>query len=305
VLALILALLLAACGAEVVSPSAAASLPAPTEVPTPATTATPSPAPSPTPTASAKPTPAPSASPGSSPNPVAVCPGKVQVVKSLGTPVKDASSDWSGYTVSSSSTPFTCVEATWTQPSVDCRGSSLKAVAYWVGIGGVGQVGLVQTGTETQCLHGSAVIGAWQQSLPQERYAVPLDLTVAAGDQVHAQVLAVGRTSYTLTVEDLTTGASVTATVVNRTVHPTTAEWIVEAPTVGCPARCAIATLPDFGTVAFTRVAVTVNGANAPLDAAGVAHTRTTLTTSSGLTRAGVTATGKDGRSFSVTWRRP
>ena len=294
-----LVVLLAGCGANVGSPSA------PVSSPTAALPTAPGPRPahSPTPSATVAATlkPSPIAASG---QPVA-CPGKVEVVRSLGTPVNDQSTDWAGYSVSSSSTPFTCVEATWTQPSVVCRGSGLKAVAFWVGIGGVGQAGLVQAGTETQCLNGSPSIGVWQQSLPQERYAVAMDLAVSVGDVVHAKVLALSRTTYSLTVENLTTGATATFTAVNRTVDPTTAEWIVEAPTVGCPAACAIATLPNFGTVTFTVVSTTIGGVNAPLDAAGFIHTRTTLTTNTGLARASVSGTGKDGRSFAVTWDRP
>lgn len=215
------------------------------------------------------------------------------------------STDWAGYAVSSTSTPFTCVEATWTQPSVVCRGTSLAAVAFWVGIGGVGQAGLVQAGTQTQCLHGSPATGAWHQSLPREPYGVNADLAVSVGDRIRARVLALGRSSYSLSIENLTTGARFTVTSTNRSVDPTTAEWITEAPTVGCPTSCAIASLPDFGTVTFSGVSTTIGGVNGPLDAAGFVHTRTTLTTTSGPVRARVSATSRNGRSFAVTWERP
>jgi hypothetical protein len=118
-------------------------------------------------------------------------------------------------------------------------------------------------------------------------------------------VLAISRTSYTMTVENLTTGAVVSATTVNKTLDPATAEWIAEAPTIGCPAHCAVATLPDFGTVSFTGVSTTIGGVNVPLDATGFVHTRTTLATAGGIARASVSSTGKDGRSFAVTWERP
>ncbi len=234
-----------------------------------------------------------------------MCPGPVEVVRSLGTPAADKSTDWAGYGVSSTSTPFTCVEATWTQPSVVCRGTSLAAVAFWVGIGGVGQAGLVQAGTQTVCNHGVPTVGAWTQSLPKETYATAADLAVAVGDRVHTQVLAIGGSTYSMTIENLTTGARIAVVSTNRTVDPTTAEWITEAPTVGCPSNCAIASLPDFGTVTFSDVSTTIGGVNGPLDAAGFAHTRTTLVTASGRTRATVSATGRDGRSFTVTWERP
>jgi hypothetical protein len=291
----LLGALFSACGGTAEAPIVSGS----------ALTAAPVLLPTPTPSLSGKAQVTPGPSPVGSPGQGTTCPGRVEAVRSLGTPVDDKSTDWAGYGVSSTSTPFTCVEATWTQPAVICQGTSLKAVAFWVGIGGVGQAGLVQTGTETQCTQGSPVISVWQQSLPKEAYAVAMDLAVSVGDRVHAKVLAVSRSSYTMTVENLTTGATVTATAVNKAVDPTTAEWIAEAPTLGCPAHCLIATLPDFGTVTFTGVSTTIGGVNAPLDAAGFAHTRTTLATTSGLARASVSATGKDGRSFAVTWERP
>jgi exosome complex RNA-binding protein Csl4 len=218
--------------------------------------------------------------------------------------VTDKSTDWAGYAVSSTSTPFTCVEATWTQPSVVCRATGLAAAAIWVGIGGVGQAGLVQAGTQSQCDHGVPTIGVWSQSLPREPYAVAADLAVAIGDRVHTRVLALGRSAYSLTVENLTTGASFTVAATNTSLDPTTAEWIVEAPTLGCPKSCAIASLPNFGTVSFSDVSTTIGGINGPLDATGFVHTRTTLTTTSGLTRADVSATGRDGRTFTVSWMR-
>jgi hypothetical protein len=291
----LLGALLGACAGTPQAPvgSGTAPTPAPALIPTP------------TPSVSGMAQVTPGPAPGGSPGQATACPGRIEVVRSLGTPVDDKSTDWAGYSVSSTSTPFACVEATWTQPAVVCSGTSLKAVAFWVGIGGVGQRGLVQTGAETQCNHGSPLISVWQQSLPTEAYAVAVDLAVSVGDRVHAMVLAVSRSTYTMTVENLTTGAAATATAVNKTVDPTTAEWIAEAPTLGCPAHCSIATLPDFGTVTFTGVSTTIGGVNAPLDAAGFVHTRTTLTTPAGLARAKVSATGKDGRSFAVTWERP
>jgi Peptidase A4 family len=296
VVGLVLAILAGACGGPVSSPHASAPSPTAASIATPKHTETRSPA---------SPTPRPSASPAGSSGAITPCPGTVEVVRSLGTTATDQSTDWAGYAVSSTSTPFTCVEATWTQPKVVCRGTSLSAVAFWVGIGGVRQAGLVQAGTQTQCLQGSPTIGAWHQSLPREPYAVAADLAVAVGDRIHTQVLAVGRSSYSLTVENLTTGATFTVTSTNGILDPTTAEWIVEAPTVGCPTRCTITSLPDFGTVTLSDVSTTIDGVNGPLDAAGFVHTRTTLVTTAGLVRAKVSSTSSDGRSFAVTWVRP
>lgn len=299
ILQLAMVVLVCACGGASTSPSASAT--SPTATPGPRQTASPTPTEAP----SIAPSMAPSIAPSRSPGEIVACPGTVEVVRSQGTPATDLFTHWAGYAVSSKSTPFTCVEAAWTQPSVVCRGTGLAAVAFWVGIGGVGQAGLVQVGTQTQCVHGSPVASAWQQSLPKEPNEVNADLVVSVGDRLRAQVLAIGHASYALSIDNLTTGARFTVTTVNRTVDPTTAEWITEAPTFGCPTRCAIASLPDFGTVTFSDVSTTIAGVNGPLDAAGFVHTRTTLVTTSGRVRARVSDTAQNGRSFAVSWERP
>lgn len=245
-----------------------------------------------------------SASPSSTPV-VGACPGTIEVVPRLGAERADLSTNWAGYSVSSSRKPFTCVEASWTQPAAVCQGDTQAAVAVWVGIGGMGQAGLVQVGTETDCSGGAATATAWTQSLPQEAYAAGADLAVAIGDSVRGRVLWVSGSTYELSIENLSTGQAFSTTAVNGVLDPTSAEWIVEAPVIGCPKACQVATLPDFGTVTLTNVSATVGGLNVPLDAAGFVRTRTTLVRSSGAVRARVSETSSNGRSFAVTWLRP
>ncbi len=245
-----------------------------------------------------------SASPSSTPA-VGACPGSVEVVRRLGTERADFSTNWAGYSVSSSRKPFTCVEASWTQQSATCQGDGPAAVTVWVGIGGVGQSGLVQVGTQTSCSGGALTATAWTQSLPQQQYAVSAGLAVAIGDSVRGSVLWISGSTYKLSIENLSTGQVFSTTEVNGVLDPTSAEWIVEAPLIGCPTSCRVATLPDFGTVTLSNVSATVGGVNVPLDAVGLFRTRTTLVTSRGVVRARVSETSSNGRSFAVTWVRP
>ncbi len=245
-----------------------------------------------------------SASPSSTPA-LAACPGSLEVVRRLGTERTDFSTNWAGYSVSSSKKPFTCVEANWTQQSATCQGDGPAAVAVWVGIGGMGQTGLVQVGTQTNCSGGAVTATAWTQSLPQQPYALGADLGLSIGDSVRGRVLWISGSTYELSIENLTTGQVFSTTAVNGTLDPTSAEWIVEAPVIGCPKTCRVATLPDFGTVTLSDVAATVGGINVPLDAIGLTRTRTTLTTTRAVVRARVSETSSNGRSFAVTWVRP
>lgn len=200
--------------------------------------------------------------------------------------------------------PFTCVEATWIQPKVTCSGRGLSAVAFWVGMGGFNQHALVQAGTQAACVHGAPQITAWHQSLPMEPFAIQTDLVVNVGDQVHSRVLFQAGSTYELLLENLTAGTSFRVTADNSILDPTSAEWIVEAPTIGCPSACQVSPLPNFRTLTFTDVAATIGGVRGPLDAPGFSHTRTTLITQSGAVRSTVTTTGADGTTFVVSWRR-
>jgi hypothetical protein len=196
------------------------------------------------------------------------------------------------------------VEATWVQPKVICHGLADQSATYWVGLGGYDLRGLVQIGTESTCLNGRPQAAAWRESLPKQRYAVRLGLDIRVGHRIRAQVRWLSGSKYRLTLVDLTNRQRFTITDTNTTVRRTSADWIVEAPTGGCPDACRVLKMPDFGTLAFSDAWTTWAGQRLPLDAAGFVHLRVSMETSTGKIRARVASTATDGTAFRVRWLR-
>jgi hypothetical protein len=200
---------------------------------------------------------------------------------------------------------FTCVEAIWVQPKVRCRGTSIQSSVYWVGLGGFDQRSLVQVGTESLCSGGKAVTSAWHESLPRERFSIRTGLPIAVGDRIWVQVRWLGGSGYRISLADLTSRRHFEVEVTNKTLKRTSAEWIVEAPTVGCPSRCRTLKMPDFATVRFQGTWTTIGGLRQPLDAADFTHAAQTMVNSAGAVRSDISATSPTGTGFSVRWRRP
>lgn len=272
------------------------SLPAgPTSRPTVAT-------PSPKPTPTATPTPPP---PSSAPALVgpAPCPGKATTT-AKGPAESESSTNWSGYTALSTKAIFTCVEATWIQPTIHCTGNSTRAVSIWVGIGGFDQSALEQIGTEADCRHGSAVASMWHESLPTQRAEVLIDIAVRPGDTVRARVSAVGKSVYELSIVNVTRNTTFTVRDTNKRLKATSAEWIVEAPTGGCPSNCHVLPMPNFGKLRMSGTWLTASGVRRSLLGSGYSHVNDRMVSSGGqTTRAIITSTASDGSSFVVTWR--
>jgi peptidase A4-like protein len=302
-LACAVALLGAGCDSPV-SPTPSAA--APTETPSSQPTArpTPSPTPTPTPTPSLTPSAAPTASPTIAP-PALVdpCPGSAPPAQA-GRASTGRSRNWAGY-VATGATTFACVEATWTQPKVRCVGSAAQSVVFWVGLGGFDQRGLVQVGTESTCGPAGTLVAAWHESLPKERFSIRSAIRVSAGDRVWAQARWLDGSHYRLSLADLTNRQHFTLRVTNAVVDRTSAEWIVEAPTGGCPSHCHTLRMPDFRTFRFSEAWLSLGGVRRPVNGTRFVHVREAMVNSAGATRAAVTSLGSTGASFTVRWRRP
>jgi len=289
---LALAMLVAGCDASV--------------VPAPSTTAA-DPTPTPTSTTLPTPTPSPSPSPKASPAVLVIppCPGTIPEGHPIGAALSGRSTNWSGMVGILAGTRFTCVEATWVQPEVRCHGLGDQSAAYWVGLGGYDEKGLVQIGTESICLGGLPVTRAWRQSLPRQRYTVGLGMDIRVGHKIHAQVRWLGGPRYRLTLVDLDSKESFTIDDTNSKIHRTSADWIAEAPTAGCPSHCRIQKMPEFETFTFLSAWATVAGRRVPVDGTGFTHVKIAMETSGGAARAEVTSLASNGTSFKVRWRRP
>jgi hypothetical protein len=179
------------------------------------------------------------------------------------------SSNWAGYAVRKTGTAFRHVSGTWTVPAVDCADSTETFSANWVGLGGYSSSSkaLEQLGTESDCTRaGTASYSGWFEVVPAA--ATTARMTVKAGDVVRASA-AVRGTLVTLKLTNLTRAKTIAKTVRASAVDVSSAEWIVEAPSL-CDAACSQSALADFGSTAFSAAgATTAAGHTGPiLDAA-------------------------------------
>jgi hypothetical protein len=231
------------------------------------------------------------------------CPGSPPPTQS-GRGSVDQSRNWAGY-VATGATTFACVEATWTQPKVRCIGSSAQSVVFWVGLGGFNQGGLVQVGTESTCGPAGTLVAAWHESLPKEHFSIRSAIRISAGDRVWAQVRWLDGSHYRLSLADLTNHQHFALRVTNTIIERTSAEWVVEAPTGGCPSHCHTLRMPDFRTFRFSEAWLSLGGVRRPVNGTRFVHVREAMVSPAGVIRADVASLAATGASFTVRWRRP
>ncbi|HLM87253.1 MAG TPA: G1 family glutamic endopeptidase [Solirubrobacteraceae bacterium] len=165
------------------------------------------------------------------------------------------SANWAGYIAVPSTrvaSRFSSVSASWRAPSAACSAGRETYSAVWVGLGGYSQHAraLEQIGTDANCApEGDAIYSSWYELVPAAPVNLPLQ--VRPGDEMSASV-AIKSHEVALRISDLTTGAHFAKAVRSAIVDRSSAEWIVEAPSV-CAGRstCHILPLTDFGEVTF------------------------------------------------------
>jgi hypothetical protein len=186
-----------------------------------------------------------------------------------GTVQTDESTNWSGYFDSANGTQFTGASAQWVVPTVQPSQNSLFS-STWVGVDGVGNSSLIQTGTSQDTTGGATDYYAWFEILPASAVRIG---AVSPGDHMQASVQqsAPGSTLWTITITDLTSAATLSEPV-NYTGPGSSAEWIEEAPTVNGEQSA----LANFGTAQFTNIGETTVPA-----ASAVTHTAVDMIESS------------------------
>ena len=203
----------------------------------------------------------------------------------------DNSLNWSGYYVTDP-TGYTSASASWTVPSVSTTSSGYSSA--WVGIGGVSGTGnLIQTGTDQDCTTGTTAAGelkfhgldakstngkgggggsggggstsctptyyAWYEAYPAPEVKIS-NFNVSPGNVISASVQQVSG-GWSTTITNVSTGQSFTATVSSFNPDQTTAEAIIERPSL-CHVTCKITSLADFGQVQFTDATATSTASN-------------------------------------------
>ena len=166
------------------------------------------------------------------------------------------SSNWAGYAVTAGR--YASVTGQWTVPEVGAM-PGLSASALWIGIDGVSDQHLIQTGTEQDSVNGRTEYNAWWEILPAA--AVPITaFSVRPGDRMSAKIAQVSTGRWRITISDARSGSFSTTRAYGGT--GSSAEWILEAPFLG---RWQ-AQLAQLSSTGFDRT--TVNGANPRLDRA-------------------------------------
>jgi hypothetical protein len=209
---------------------------------------------------------------------VAVVLGSATLLPAAARASEQVSSNWAGHVVATRHAhgKFSSVSGTWVVPAVTCRAGHEAASGVWVGLGGYRgrAAGLEQLGTEQDCGRaGNAGYGAWFEILPASPVAIPIK--VHPGDTVSASTTVAGR-SVTFRIRDLTTGAHRAFRRHASATDVSSAEWIVEAPSV-CSAsgRCTTLPLSSIGTVVFASATATSGKQTRP--AGDAAWSNTTL----------------------------
>jgi hypothetical protein len=163
-----------------------------------------------------------------------------------GCSVEPSNPDWAGYVACGSS--YASVSATWTQPQVSC--TSDGTVGFWVGLDGLGETPIEQTGINVNCASGTPqYTGFWESSATSP--AISYDEPVYPGDTIVANVLYQGNDTYSLQLSD-TSRDWVEITPLDSVAPNLSAEVIAEATSEDG----VVTPLPNFTAIQFRQVTI-------------------------------------------------
>jgi hypothetical protein len=226
------------------------------------------------------------------------------------------SSNWAGYAVHRGGVRFKRVTGTWRQPRATCTPGQATYSSVWVGLGGFSETSqaLEQIGSEMDCsARGRSVSSVWYELVPAGSRTIRMQ--VRSGDTLRATV-AVDAGKVTLSMRDLTRRRSFTKTLRAPKADVSSAEWILETPSVCSSGSCRVLPLANFGQAGFTGAqATTRRGVSGSISSRSWKATRITLATvgrhfidrgaSLSLATAVPSALSSAGGRFSVTYRAP
>ena len=184
------------------------------------------------------------------------------------------SSNWFGYnagTLERGGQLFNSITSDWTVPAASQHTpNQSENSATWIGIGGgcldagctLGDATLIQTGTEQDVdSSGHPSYSAWWELVPVPAITIA-NMTVSAGDRIHASVSQAVPGMWTITLNDVTRRETFSTTVPYPSTQ-STAEWIEETPLTIGSGGTGQASLPNLTTSVFDNA--TVNGVSAHL----------------------------------------
>ena len=215
-----------------------------------------------------------------------------------------SSSNWSGYVVTGADHSVTSAKGSWIVPIVQGACTSTdQFAATWVGIDGVTSNTVEQLGTDADCQGGMPVYFAWYEIFPRRAMIIE-SVPVSPGDHISAEVSFTGH-RFTLSMNNLTTGAVFTKNVWLLRAKRSSAQWITEAPSSGLGLLLPLA---NFGTVSYgadftgapDTCEATVDGVTGAVGSFAAAQSITMESESEA--KATPSALSDDGSSFSITW---
>jgi hypothetical protein len=222
-----------------------------------------------------------------------------------------SSYNWGGYAVTASS--VTSVSGSWVVPTITpipgASPTTTYYAAFWVGFDGYSSSTVEQTGILSETTGASTTYLAWYEFYPSPMYAIS-SLTIRPGDTIFASVTYSGSSgkgffgrsssAFTVTIIDETTGKSFSKTGTVSNAARSSAEWIVETPSV----NGRLASLANFTTVSFGSCDASTT--TIPTQAIGSFSNVYAITIynypSATTIMASPSPLSSDGASFSVTW---
>lgn len=189
-------------------------------------------------------------------------PGTKEVIHSNETAHVEYSSNWAGAVLVGSG--YTAVTGQFTVPTPKAPSGSRSgeySASAWVGIDGdTWSDAILQTGVDFTVENGQVSYDAWYEWYPDYAYDFS-GISISAGDEIKVTVKASSKSSGTATIENLSTGKSVTHTFsgnVEGDLGEVNAEWIVEDFEEGN----SLVAFANFGTVTFSNAEATDNGSS-------------------------------------------
>lgn len=210
------------------------------------------------------------------------------------------STNWGGYaSLTSLTSPqpgsVSYVVGTWQVTPVNATAVNAYS-ASWVGIDGYASGTVEQLGTESDWVNGGPVYSVWYEMYPKRSMNVPM--AVKPGDIINASV-AYTKSGFTLSIVNMTTGATFSTTQKSGSARRMSAEWILEPPYAG-----GVLPLANVGTVPFSACQAIINGHLGPIDDATWVYDPITIVSKAGNTVAVPSSLkdSQDASAFSVKW---
>lgn len=209
--------------------------------------------------------------------------------------------NWAGYGVNATPGSVSMVKGSWVEPKdvgPKCSKTGINAASFWVGIDGLTDGEVEQTGTTVTCQLGIDYYYAWYEFYPAATVVIS-SINLHPGDKMSAEVsYASGK--FTVSISDLTTKQSFTKVVRDPTAIRSSAEWIAEAPSF----EIGEAKQTNYGVVHFTGSSATINGKTGNAGSFGKTLDKLDqIDFPVGPIKASTSALHSDGTAFSVTWK--